>query len=433
MTSPMAQLMPLFDFAALGGTALVFLFPVTHRRRITTRYILIGLIYLLTGSLSSYFPFNYPSNWILEYLITFIAVSFCAEMTRREVIYHTIWIVIATKLYMTIYSLIDLLLFAENPSWPLWLQLIFIILYIGLYIFLIGISIARALLLNHTFHIGPRQFLSSLLLMILFEVLGYFLEFLFLPERNFPMSFLIVMSQVYAVTVLFLQNALFSQSAIRQELDKLNYLWQHQKNQYKLSKENISLINRKCHDLRHQVAAIRQLGTKDDRDSVLKEVEDSIRIYDSLVRTNNEALDTILTEKSLYCQSHAIHINCVADGEKMNFIAPVDIYTIFGNAMDNAIESVIRNKNRENRFIDVMVFLKNEMLIISIINPLDRRLEFDEDLPRSTKPANGYHGFGLKSIRHTVEKYNGFVTVDTRNDSFTLSLVIPLARSRENR
>ena len=424
MSSPILGIMPLFDFAALGGTALVFLFPVTHRKSIFLRYVTIGLIYLLGGALSAYFRFGNPADWLLEYMITFLAVHFCAEITRKEVIYHTIWIVIVTKLFMTIYRFI--LLFDGPLGLPFWLQTIFITLYISAYIFILGISVARSLLLNHSFHIGPRQFSSALLLMIIYEVLGYFLESTLLPERNIPLSLLIIMSQIYSVTVLFLQNALFSKSAIQQELDKLNYLWHHQKNQYDLSKENISLINRKCHDLRHQVSAIRRMGGAKDRDSFLKEIEESINIYDSLVRTNNEALDTILTEKSLYCQSHDIHINCVADGEKMNFIAPVDIYTIFGNAMDNAIESVMKNEKRESRFIDVMIFTKNSMLIINIINPFDQSLEFDEELPISTKPANGYHGFGLKSIRHTVGNYNGFVTVDTRDRSFTLSVVIPL-------
>ncbi len=426
MISSILPIMSLFDFAALGGTTLVFLFPVTHRKNIVLRYVMLGFFYLLAGALSAYFRFGNPADWLLEYLLTFLAVDFCAEMTRKGVIYHTLWIVIVTRLFMSVYRFLELL--PGGPFFqPFGIQMMLIILYISAYIFTLGISVARSLLLNHTFRIGPRQFSSALLLMVIYEVLGYFLESTFLPAGNVPLSLLILMCQAYAVTVLFLQNALFSKSAIQQELDKLNYLWHHQKNQYDLSKENISLINRKCHDLRHQVSAIRQMEGTGDKDGYLKEIEESINIYDSLVRTNNEALDTILTEKSLYCQSHDIHINCVADGLKMNFIAPVDIYTIFGNAMDNAIESVMKNENRESRFIDVMIYTKNDMLIINIINPFDQNLEFDEDLPRSTKPANGYHGFGLKSIRHTVEKYNGFVTVDTRGRSFTLSAVIPLS------
>ena len=57
------------------------------------------------------------------------------------------------------------------------------------------------------------------------------------------------------------------------------------------------------------------------------------------MRTGNEILDTILTEKSLICENSGIHINCVADGSLLAFMNPVDLYTLFGNALDNAIEA----------------------------------------------------------------------------------------------
>ena len=100
---------------------------------------------------------------------------------------------------------------------------------------------------------------------------------------------------------------------------------------------------------------------------------------------------------------------------------------MFGNAIDNAIESVKQLENQEMRMIDVLVYVRKQFLIINIMNPLGRRLEFDGDLPVSTKARNGYHGFGLKSIRYTVEKYNGFMKIDTEENIFSLKILIPIA------
>ena len=72
-----------------------------------------------------------------------------------------------------------------------------------------------------------------------------------------------------------------------------------------------------------------------------------MQIYSAIVRTGNEILDTILTEKSLICENSGIHISCVADGSLLAFMNPVDLYTLFGNALDNAIEAVRKLESKE--------------------------------------------------------------------------------------
>lgn len=158
-------------------------------------------------------------------------------------------------------------------------------------------------------------------------------------------------------------------------------------------------------------------------------MEQSVRIYEVLAKTGNEVLDTVLTEKSLYCEANGIQAHCVADGSLLSFMDPVDLYTIFGNALDNAIESVRDSEDREKRIIDVLVYAEKQMLVIQIINPVSGELRFDrEGLPMSTKVNDGYHGFGLKSIRHTVKRYGGFLTVKVENGCFYLQILLPVNR-----
>ena len=126
-----------------------------------------------------------------------------------------------------------------------------------------------------------------------------------------------------------------------------------------------------------------------------RQVEDSVQIYDSIVKTGNEVLDTVLTEKSLFCAANNIKINCIADGRRMDVMDPVDLYTVFGNALDNAIESVKQLENREMRMIDVLVYVRQQFLMINIMNPIGNRVEFEGELPVSTKTKNGYHGLDV--------------------------------------
>lgn len=300
--------------------------------------------------------------------------------------------------------------------------IIFVIIY-GL----AGITVVRYMPENGVYQVGPRQLSSALFLLVVFEILFGFLRTGGRVPYPDVRVWNILLIQCYCVLILYLQNTLFKKSAMKQELNTLNQLWHQQKAQYELSQETIALINHKCHDLKHQIAAMRAITSPEEREKYLREVEDSVQIYDSIVKTGNEVLDTVLTEKSLFCTASNIKINCIADGRQMDIFDPVDLYTVFGNALDNAIESVKQLENQEMRMIDVLVYVRRQFLMINIMNPIGRRLEFDGDLPVTTKAQNGYHGFGLKSIRYTVEKYNGFMKIDTAEHIFSLKILIPIA------
>ena len=137
-------------------------------------------------------------------------------------------------------------------------------------------------------------------------------------------------------------------------------------------------------------------------DKYLEEMEGSIQIYESMVQTGNEVLDTILTEKSLICREKGITVSCVADGSQMEFINTVDLYAILGNALDNAMEAVEKFKHQEKRQIDVLIYRQQNFLVMNIMNPLKGELVYEEELPVTTKGDKSFHGFGLKSMKYMV-------------------------------
>lgn len=208
----------------------------------------------------------------------------------------------------------------------------------------------------------------------------------------------------------------------------MNMLMKQKETQYELTRENIDLINRKCHDLKHQIRALRDVGDNESKEAYLKELERSVEIYGAIVKTGNDVLDTILTEKSLLCQAKKIKINCVADGSRLDFVDALDLYAILGNAVDNAMEAVEKFADARMRIIDIAVFVRDQFLVINISNPYTEELTFKNGIPLSTKPENGYHGYGLKSIRHSLERYDGTMYISTRNHTYELKMLLPLPR-----
>ena len=137
----------------------------------------------------------------------------------------------------------------------------------------------------------------------------------------------LLLMQIYAMLccafVLWVQVAQRRMIALQREIAIQEQLWENQREQYRISRTQIDLINQKCHDLKHQIAALRTVRSESQREESLREAEQAVMIYDSSIRTGNDVLDTVLTEKSLICEKERIQWTCMADGSRLNFLNPV--------------------------------------------------------------------------------------------------------------
>lgn len=210
------------------------------------------------------------------------------------------------------------------------------------------------------------------------------------------------------------KNDLKRDYAVMQEIRK------EEKKQYMISKETIDMINIKCHDFRHQ---IRELGKQQNiNEEAIANINKLIQIYDQSIKTGNEALNVILTEKSLKCAKDNIKFTCLADGSLINFISEEDIYSLFGNILDNAIDA-LSNSSIKDKEIILKVKKTGNMITISEKNPYEGNINVHNGVIRSNKADLIHHGFGLKSIRMVAEKYGGTMEIDFSNNIFLVTLL----------
>lgn len=218
---------------------------------------------------------------------------------------------------------------------------------------------------------------------------------------------------------MMLQFGIIETSSLREESKLMEHVLFMQNEKYRLSKETIDLINIKFHDLKKQMIP----RAMDEQEA--RELYQTLSIYDMAVKSGNEALDIVLAEKSLLCEQQHIRLECIADGEQLSFMSTSDVYSLIGNAIDNAIESVLKVKPLEKRFINISIRNSRDLLIIRIENPFYGELEFQDGLPVTTKEDKNFHGFGMKSIQKVVEKYNGYFSIDPKDHLFVLNIVFP--------
>ena len=218
---------------------------------------------------------------------------------------------------------------------------------------------------------------------------------------------------------------IYHELALQAEKEVIVRLARDRQAQYEFSKENIDMINQKSHDLKHQLQALARVSDE-ERMRQIQETSRAIDFYDAIVKTGNEALDTLLTEKSVYCSNRSIRLSCMVNARSLQKINLVDLYTLLGNALDNAIESVERLAEPQKRLIRLYVVGEKQFLRIRTENYCEERLSFREGMPVTTKRDKRYHGFGMKSIRMLAVLYDGSVKIAIEGNRFILDILFPV-------
>ncbi|MDD3660992.1 MAG: GHKL domain-containing protein [Lachnospiraceae bacterium] len=228
------------------------------------------------------------------------------------------------------------------------------------------------------------------------------------------------------VAILYAYHIKIFDMRTRYELDSVRNILHNQYVQYQQSQETLDLINYRYHDLKHHIIALRAENNPQKRNEYLDKMEEEIINYEAQNKTGNQVLDTLLTSKNLYCIQNDISFTCVADGNLLDFMDVMDICSIFGNALDNAIECEKQISDKEKRLIHVSVSSQKQFLIIRVENYYEGTLKYEHGLPVTTKKQAEFHGFGIKSIRYTVHKYEGEVDVSVKDNWFILNILIPI-------
>ena len=239
-------------------------------------------------------------------------------------------------------------------------------------------------------------------------------------------AYICVLMALFSVLVVLLSFCHVRETDSQRLAEETARLLQAEQRRYEYDKQIHDAINIKCHDIRHQIAAIRAQATDDVYQAELKKIGKLVDIYDTAPHSQNAALDVVLAGKMLTCNNMNINITCMADGRRMEFMEDCDIYALFGNILDNAIEAASQVTEPEQRLITLTVENRENFLVVECENYFSGQLVFDDGLPLTTKSDTLNHGFGTHSIRALTEKYGGSVKLSTEGDIFDLSILIPI-------
>lgn len=225
---------------------------------------------------------------------------------------------------------------------------------------------------------------------------------------------------ICCIFLLCLQLNIFQKKALEQENEQIEYILSLERKQFEKFREGVSYLDEKCHDLKHQIHILKEnalVGAE-----AIKDLESGIAAYESYMKTGCPALDIVIGEKYLYCVKNHIEFIVFCSGNKIGCIRESDIYSLFGNALDNAIEYEMRLEE-EKRVVRLTVKDVENMLFIRVENYYEGAAEISESDLETTKADRTAHGFGIRSMRRITERYGGEMSIENKNGMFCLNFV----------
>ena len=247
----------------------------------------------------------------------------------------------------------------------------------------------------------------------------------FLPGSEINMSIFSIRTLVdfSGVLILTVQHEQLQENALHSELAAMDEVLHRQYEQYKRSKEGINLINRRYHELKVQLARIREEQDQTKQNAAIAAMEQNIRQYEAENKTGNPVLDTLLTAKTMECQQENITITSVADGRMLGFLTIRELCTIVGVALDNAIAAVRAEPDPEKRLIKVAVYSQGGFAMLRFEHYTEAAPALDADgLPKQRSD--------LKSVRTTAQQHGGSMTMHWENNWCTLRILFPLPQKQ---
>lgn len=218
-----------------------------------------------------------------------------------------------------------------------------------------------------------------------------------------------------------------SERLAQKELYSIRHVLDSQYEQFRNYQESEEMLHMMQHDLKHQIEGLRGETNEKKRQAWLDEMENELDKWWLPQRTGNPVFDTILSATYRKARQLDVRITCVADGSLLSTLHVADICTIFGNALDNAMESVVMIAEPERRLIHVSVSAQKGFIFITVANTLGTALiEAENNTLLTTKRDKKNHGYGLKGIKYVVGKYGGNVSYKAEDGWFRLNILIPM-------
>lgn len=179
------------------------------------------------------------------------------------------------------------------------------------------------------------------------------------------------------------------------------------------------------HDLRKHIQVMEELKQpviSSELKEYTNEFENTVLPLMVQQYCDNVILNTVIADKMDYCKKHDIHFHVDIRDVDLDFMEAIDITTIFGNILDNAIEACEKIKEKE-REIHLKVHPFNAFIYIYLSNSCLSAIKWSAD-GKPVSDKGEYRGLGLDNVENVLERYDGNMQFSVEEQNFFVEIMI---------
>lgn len=200
--------------------------------------------------------------------------------------------------------------------------------------------------------------------------------------------------------------------------------------QYKEAQDETKAFRHDVKNNLNVVSALMNEGKFEEAEQYLLDMQEQVAALSPKVVTGDEMLDALISTKLTKMTEDSIVFT--TDGVAAGGMGwrPIDICTVFANALDNAIEACEQVEDEAKRFIKLDIKKTKHQRLISLSNSTSQDVDCEKLIAGishfTTKKEKSLHGYGVRNIRRTIEKYGGMMELSCENGTFTMSMILNL-------
>lgn len=214
---------------------------------------------------------------------------------------------------------------------------------------------------------------------------------------------------------------------IQQEQEYTEFENKLLKKNYQVAEQSYESNAKLYHDMRNHFSLLQTYlaeGKVEEAQQYLQRLGNDSQAYSVEKWTGVEAIDYILSQKVEKAKQNDIDATVQAEYPKECSIDPVDLCTVLTNLFDNAIEACMKQPAGADRKIGLTIRRIHQFIIIKIENSSAEEPTMKSGSLVTSKKDGKHHGWGMKSVKSAVEKYNGTIEHEYKDGTFSVSVMM---------
>lgn len=377
-------------------------------------YILSSSIYLIIKVPIA----NFAVNIISIFLLTFMYASSIKKKVLVVVLTY-IFMAGAEMLIVTLLGYVDFSIVERNDYHPI---LGIVIINILKYVVSMAINGFNNIKSGNKL---PLTYWGSLLIMPISSIFMLVVIFQSDGLAVYQISLSVIAVLIINFIVFFLFDNLARSYQEKQEKTFIEQQNRYYENQLEIINASLKTSSTLRHDMKNHLQAIFtdiKNGNIREAQQHISDITDAYNAVNEIIRTGYPAIDSLVNFKLQTAKQNGIKVNVNSTLPQGMNISSFDLTVIFGNLIDNALQAV--SLVPENGFIDLTIHYSKGMMLIKIVNPFVNEIKKSGDIIITSKKDKENHGYGLASVKESVEKYNVTIEINPDDSIFTVKAIL---------